>query len=134
MKPAKEKKENEHFRYRIVIQQDAVIEFGLLGKIKANHLAVLDVANSLFYDKKSTKLKDKSGDWTLVSSNLISEQLPIYDLSPSRCRALVLDLCKVRLLERHPDNGILNRAYLRPGMIFHQFKKFKKTKNDPKKT
>lgn len=132
MKPVKE--ENENFRYRIVIQQDAVLEFGLLGKIKANHLAVLDIANSLFYNKKSIKLKDKSGDWTLVSANLISEQLPIFDLSPSRCRALVLDLCKVNLLERHPDNEILNRSYLRPGIIFDQFKNFKKVKDEPKKT
>lgn len=117
-------------KYNIQINQKAIYDLGLVGKIKANHIAIMEVIVGLYASAKSSKINDQSGMWVLANPSLIVKQLPMFEISESRCRQLIVDLAECELIEKNPGNIFLQGTYLRPGRLYEGYQNFD---NVPKK-
>jgi hypothetical protein len=90
-------------KYVIVINQGVLHEMGMTGKIKANHVAVMEVIASMMTSNFDKRLENNVlyiKTWYKV----IAKDLAFFDLSTHRIRQLLLELEEFGFIIRHPDN------------------------------
>jgi len=114
-------------KYNININQKSISDNGWIGKIYANHIAVLEAISTMRDRKGITKITDSHGEWWWISTKIIIPEIPMFEIKESRCKQIIVDLCEVGLLERNPDNEKYARMYLRMGENYHSYKYFKES-------
>lgn len=111
-------------RYLFTINQIAVHEMGLIGIIKSNHCAVLETIIAMYGYPKTERLIHEGDCYIWAAPKLVAEQMPMFELSPQRIKQLIIDLCEVNLLERHPDNEKLIRFYVKFGSAYEKYQSY----------
>lgn len=117
-------------KFNIVINQKAIIDNG--WKLKANHIAVLEVIKEFILCGSSETLINDDKMWHWVSYELILEQIPMFEISKDRCRQLIKELSNYELIEIYPENQILGKTYFKIGKNYNKFIFEESDKHDKK--
>lgn len=108
----------QRYLYNLNINLKAVIDNGLQGEVKLNHLAVFEVIKNMISNwREINKLNDMNGDWYNISYQKIIDELPILDIKTTMgIRKLIQKLSELGILELNPNNQTLGRTYMRLGI------------------
>lgn len=80
---------------------------GLVGIVKLNHIALLEVIGSLMHSDSTTKLPYRDKIYVWASWKLIEQELPMLDIGAKRFKQIVDELVEIGFLVKHPENETL---------------------------
>jgi hypothetical protein len=102
-------------KYNLYINQKAVFEhFG--NQLNANDCIVFDCISNLFINHKdlyNTYYENKLYIW--CKTTLVKIECPLLDVSETQIKNIIIKLCNLGLLERHPENEKLKKMFLTLG-------------------
>ena len=109
---------------KISINQKAVAEHGLLGKLDLIDLALFDFIYHFFncnFDKKITFIQD-GVEYTEIRYSMIQKQMPLLNIGTKRTLINRINkLIAAGLIDRYENNGTENRCGYKRGKNFGMF-------------
>lgn len=108
-------------KYVITINQGVLHEMGMIGKIKANHVAVMDVIAGMVVSNFEKRVE---GNTIYVKTwyKTIASELSFFDLSTHRIRQIIVELEQEGFIVRHKDNQREGCLFLSLGPSYIQYK------------
>lgn len=97
--------------YNIDINQKAVHDAGLIGKLSIESIIIFDLMTKAFADLSRLTLDGKEYAW--FSYNLISSELPILQFKKDTIYRKVKELIDNGFIEAHPDNRKMGKTFFR---------------------
>ena len=111
-------------KYQLSINQKSVVDNGWLAKgLRLNHFVVLECVADFINSGRAVTITEKSGaTFTLVTYQLIVNDLPLLDVKAGRVAQIIKELQQVGLLDVYPQNSLIGKTYFRIGSEYHKYK------------
>lgn len=117
-------------KYTININQKAIVDLGLQGKVDFIDLAIYDFITEFMMCDDCVNIQIANTKYFWIKAELIIENLPLLGITtPRGINKRIDNLVECRLLERCDDNQSLHQSFYKVGANYKAYKFFTWNKN-----
>lgn len=110
-------------KFTVNINQKAVFDLGLQGKVDVIDLAIYDFVTEFMLCEDCHKINIGNEQYYWVKADLIIENLPLLGITTTRgINKRIEKLIECNLLERCPDNKNLRQSFFKVGKLYKEYK------------
>jgi uncharacterized phage protein (TIGR02220 family) len=107
-------------KYTITINQQALHKMGLLGEVKANHMAVLEVIARMVFSRMK-KMVENDVVYVGVSYETIANEIPFFEIKKDRVKQIVRELGDLGFLVRWERNSAERSIFIGLGPKYQEY-------------
>jgi len=112
-------------KFIVNINQKAVVDLGLQGKLDFIDLAIYDFVIEFMLCDDCHKINIGNEQYYWIKADLIIENLPLLGITTARgVNKRIEKLIECNLLERCPDNKNLRQSFFKVGKLYKEYKFF----------
>jgi hypothetical protein len=112
-------------KFTVNINQKAVVDLGLQGKLDFIDLAIYDFVIDFMLCDDCHKINIGNEQYYWIKADLIIENLPLLGIATARgVNKRIEKLIGCNLLERCPDNKNLRQSFFKVGKLYKEYKFF----------
>lgn len=112
-------------KFTVNINQKAVVDLGLQGKLDFIDLAIYDFVIEFMLCDDCHRINIGNEQYYWIKADLIIENLPLLGITTARgVNKRIEKLIECNLLERCPDNKNLRQSFFKVGKLYKEYKFF----------